>query len=172
MATRVTKPKPTKTVKPTKAKTKAAAKPAKAAAKAKLTPHQIGALRMWADRKAAEAAGNGKRKAKTAKPVKVAVKTSERKAKPVKVAVKKTAKPVKVTKVVAKKATKPGKTAVVLNDYQLRAKKAWETRRANLLAKGLVKPDGTPSRKEQRRRTEQAQRAWNTRRERSAQAVA
>lgn len=160
---RVTKPKTTKTVKPTKAKT--------TAAKAKLTPHQIGALRMWADRKAAEAAGKGKRKAKTAKPVKV-VKTSERKAKPVKVAVKKTAKPVKVTKVVAKKATKPGKTAVMLNDYHLRAQKAWETRRANLLAKGLVKPDGTPSRKEQRRRTEQAQRAWNTRRERSAQAVA
>jgi hypothetical protein len=49
-------------------------------------------------------------------------------------------------------------------DFQARSFKAWETRRANLLAKGLIDANGVPSRKEKKRRRLQALQSWETRR--------
>ena len=68
------------------------------------------------------------------------------------------------------KAVKPVKAVTKrgLTPNQKRAKQAWKTRRANLLAKGLLDEHGNPTRKEVRRRRTQALKAWATRRLRQA----
>jgi hypothetical protein len=51
-----------------------------------------------------------------------------------------------------------------MSPHQKRAKKGWKTRWANLLANGLIDADGNPTKKEVKKRRQQALRSWKTRR--------
>ena len=57
-------------------------------------------------------------------------------------------------------------------NYHVRGVQAWKTRVAGLKAQGLIKADGEPTRKLAKLRTEQAVRAWETRRANEAARIA
>jgi hypothetical protein len=67
--------------------------------------------------------------------------------------------------------TARGPASIKLKNRQ-RAIKSWETRRANLIATGMLREDGSKSPTLIKRRRKQALQAWITRREREAAAAA